>query len=133
MDMKRASIYRVFYSFIKNYDKIENEPDLHIRQTKKLNIIYEFYSYIITNYYDLFSYDSKHFTNKYRYMIFEFSKEYKNEICAMTHGKNFTMIKEVLDTLSLFQEMYTNHYDNVRKYLENVLDDDVISYLLYFL
>ena len=43
------------------------------------------------------------------------------------------MIKKVLDTLSLFQEMYTNHYDNVRKYLENVLDDDVISYLLYFL
>ena len=57
----------------------------------------------------------------------------KNEICAMTHEKNFTMIKKVLDTLSLFQEMYTNHYDNVRKYLENVLDDDVISYLLYFL
>tara|TARA_B100001027_G_scaffold64914_2_gene44038 strand:- start:1695 stop:2096 length:402 start_codon:yes stop_codon:yes gene_type:complete len=133
MDMKRKSIYRPFYSFIKNYDKIENEPDLHIRQTMKLNIIYEFYSYIITNYYNLFSYDSKHFTNKYRYMIFEFSKEYKNEICAMTHEKNFTMIKKVLDTLSLFQEMYTNHYDNVRKYLENVLDDDVISYLLYFL
>ncbi len=129
------SIHKAFYNFIRLYDEIDNEPDMSIRKEIKLEIIDTFYRYLIENYYIIFAFSSSHFTNRYRNIIFDFSKEYCNKINEWKKEDTLFETKKtkVLDTLATYQKLYKNHYTPVRKTLEVILDDDVISYILCFI
>ena len=128
------SIHKLFYNFIKIYDNICDEPEESIQRPMKLNIIKLFYTFLIENYYRLFSINEKHYTNRYRDILFEFSKEYKIEIESWTNGYDQQERKEVLDTLTTFHKMHHEHYSMIQKSLEDIVDnDDIIWYILCFL